>query len=259
MGQIYNPTLASGTVGPAAAGDVAVYSAATVVGGSTNLTYTAGNLFVGPQATAGQITLGQKILMGDGTNPNTSITYNNTSLTFQGNGFLINFTSQGAGSVVGNGTGTGTFMVNTVSSSTVPIYAFAGDTTTGLGRASAGILSLTTVGIEGLRVDANQTVYQNAGQIVKVRVVTAAGSVTVATNDYVVEVNKTAGAATTVNLPAGVTGTTYRIKDGKGDAGTNNITVTPAAGNIDGAATKVINTNFGSIDVVYDGTQWIVL
>lgn len=97
------------------------------------------------------------------------------------------------------------------------------------------------------------------GHIVKTRVVIAAGAVTVATTDYMVEVNKTVGAATTVNLPAApVTGTQFIIKDGKGDAASNNITITPAAGNIDGAGTYVMNQNFQSVVVIYDGTQWTV-
>ncbi len=90
-----------------------------------------------------------------------------------------------------------------------------------------------------------------------VRVVTAAGAVTITTADYVVVVNKTVGAATTVNLPASpATGLTFIIKDGKGDAATNNITITPAAGNIDGAATKVIDANYGSQIIAYNGSEW---
>lgn len=81
-----------------------------------------------------------------------------------------------------------------------------------------------------------------------------------ATTDYVVVVNKTAGAATTVNLPSSpTTGQHYYIKDGKGDAATNNITVTPAAGNIDGAGTLVMNVNYMAIELTYNGTQWNVI
>lgn len=89
------------------------------------------------------------------------------------------------------------------------------------------------------------------------RVVTAAGAVTLALGDSVVIVNKTAGAATVVNLPATpIVGKPYTIKDGKGDALTNNITITPAAGTIDGAATLVLNLNYQSAQIVYNGTQW---
>lgn len=93
-----------------------------------------------------------------------------------------------------------------------------------------------------------------------VRVVTAAGAVTVAKTDYIVVVNKSSGAATTVNLPSSpVTGQKFIIKDGKGDAATNNITITPASGNIDGAATFVIAVNYGGVEIAYNGTQWNVL
>ena len=89
-----------------------------------------------------------------------------------------------------------------------------------------------------------------------VRVVTGAGSISVTAADMVVVVNKASGAATAVSLPAGTTGLTFTIKDGKGDAAANNITITPAAGTIDGAATLVISTNFGVARLVYNGTQW---
>jgi hypothetical protein len=108
----------------------------------------------------------------------------------------------------------------------------------------------------------NQTIsgtFTTSGaQIGTFRNITAAGAITVsATTDEFICVNKTTGAATTVNLPASpATGLTYVIKDCKGDAATNNITVTPAAGNIDGASTFVMATNHQSANVLYDGTQW---
>lgn len=77
-------------------------------------------------------------------------------------------------------------------------------------------------------------------------------------SDYIIWVDTTA--ARTINLLASPeTGRTFRIKDVTGSAATNNITITPAIGNIDGAASYVINTSYGSIDVVYNGTQWSVL
>lgn len=92
------------------------------------------------------------------------------------------------------------------------------------------------------------------------RVITAAGAVTVsATTDYFLCVNKSSGAATVVNLPASpATGLTYLVKDCKGDASTNNITITPATGNIDGAGTYVINVDRGSVAVSYTGAEWSI-
>lgn len=76
--------------------------------------------------------------------------------------------------------------------------------------------------------------------------------------DHVIFVDTSS--ARTINLNASPqTGQIYRIKDNVGSAGTNAITVTPAAGNIDGAASYSINVNYGSVDVVYSGSAWFVL
>lgn len=93
-----------------------------------------------------------------------------------------------------------------------------------------------------------------SGRVVKI---TAPGAYpyTTLTTDYVVIVDTSS--ARTINLVASpATGTTYRIKDNTGSAAANNITITPAAGNIDGSASYVINNNYGAIDLVYNGTQW---
>lgn len=103
------------------------------------------------------------------------------------------------------------------------------------------------------------TFAQVSPQVYLTRVVVASGAITVTTADYIVIVNKTVGAASAVAFPAGVTGQEFIIKDGKGDAAANNITVTPAAGTIDGAATSVISTNYGSATYVYNGTSWNVI
>jgi len=66
-------------------------------------------------------------------------------------------------------------------------------------------------------------------------------------------------ARTIIPLASPTTGQMHRIKDNAGSAGTNNITITPSGKNIDGVASFVINTNYGSADIVYNGTQWNVL
>ena len=97
----------------------------------------------------------------------------------------------------------------------------------------------------------------NTVNSVPVTVVTIGSTYSVQLLDYVVVVNKASGSATAVTLPSGPNqGRAVVIKDGKGDAATNNITVTPASGNIDGASSYVIRTNHGGIIAVYDGTQW---
>jgi len=88
-------------------------------------------------------------------------------------------------------------------------------------------------------------------------VVTAAGAITMAAGQKVCVVNKAAGAASAVTLPPSpVQWQVATVKDGKGDAQTNNITISPAAGNVDGQASVVIKNNFGSMQFIYNGTQW---
>ena len=66
--------------------------------------------------------------------------------------------------------------------------------------------------------------------------------------------------AVAVNLPAGTTGQLFYVKDGLGLAApATPITITPAAGNIDGAATATIDAPYGSLTLVYSGTQWLIL
>ena len=95
--------------------------------------------------------------------------------------------------------------------------------------------------------------------IAGVKVHTAAGDVTL-TNEGVCVVNKTSGAATQVTLknPA-ARGVFKMVKDGKGDAATNNVTVVASSGNIDGLASHVLRKNYGSAVFMWNGTQWNLL
>jgi hypothetical protein len=90
------------------------------------------------------------------------------------------------------------------------------------------------------------------------RVFTSTGDITMV-NEGVLVVNKASGAATAVTLPGSPDrGDCVLVKDGKGDAATNNITISAASGNIDGGSSFVIRTNYGSALFTYNGTQWNV-
>ena len=54
---------------------------------------------------------------------------------------------------------------------------------------------------------------------------------------------------------APVVGRTYIIKDIDGDAFNNNISIT-ASTTIDGNVSKIININYGSVTLVFNGTEW---
>jgi len=69
----------------------------------------------------------------------------------------------------------------------------------------------------------------------------------------------TVGGAVTVNLPASPsTGRSIIVKDTRGTATVDNITVSGNGNTIDGLATRVIATDYESLRVVYTGTEWSV-
>lgn len=101
------------------------------------------------------------------------------------------------------------------------------------------------------------TINLNTGVISKVTSPGAYPYTTLST-DYVIAVDTSL--ARTINLISSpATGRAYRIKDVTGSGAANNITITPAAGTIDGAASFIMNTNYASADFVYTGTSWSVL
>lgn len=79
--------------------------------------------------------------------------------------------------------------------------------------------------------------------------ITAAGPATVANNSSVVRVNQTVGAPMTLNLPAAASKSCpVLVADWKGDAGTNNITITPnGAEKIQGLSNWTIAGDNGSV------------
>lgn len=89
--------------------------------------------------------------------------------------------------------------------------------------------------------------------------VTAGFPYTVGDNDFLVCANKAApAAAVTVKLGTPWDGRIVGVKDHKGDAATNNITVEGNGKNIEGAATDVIATNGAERWYIFDATadEW---
>lgn len=77
-----------------------------------------------------------------------------------------------------------------------------------------------------------------------------------ATTDCVVVTDLTVAGAVTVNLPAGATKQVFVVVDGKGDAGTNNITINRSGGDtIAGSTSLVLNTNREGVVLVYNATD----
>lgn len=63
----------------------------------------------------------------------------------------------------------------------------------------------------------------------------------------------------TITLPAGTLGKVYVVKDAVGDANTNPITVVPTASTLDGEVSYVLDTDWGSISLIYNGIEWNVV
>lgn len=104
------------------------------------------------------------------------------------------------------------------------------------------------------------TISSTGPEILAVRIAVATPITVVAATDEVVSVEVPGPVAVAVNLPAGVTGQVFYIKDGLGLAApATPITITPTAGTIDGAATATINAPFGSLTLVYSGVEWKLL
>ena len=104
------------------------------------------------------------------------------------------------------------------------------------------------------------TVSASGGGFADIRTAVATPITVVAATDNVIDVAVPGPVAVAVTLPAGVLGQQFTIKDGLGLASpATPITITPAVGTIDGAATAVINAPYGSLTLVYNGTQWLII
>jgi hypothetical protein len=121
---------------------------------------------------------------------------------------------------------------------------------------TGGTLDSVTIG--GITPGAVTATTLTGTLLQSVRVITAAGSVTLTASDCIVILNKITGAATTVTLPsAPVVGRSVIIKDGKGDAEFNNITI--SGGTIDAGSSFVIAENHAAVTLVYNGSGWNII
>jgi hypothetical protein len=63
----------------------------------------------------------------------------------------------------------------------------------------------------------------------------------------------------TITLPTGTLGRVYMVKDCFGDAATNPITIQGTGGQLVDGSTATINTNFGSLQFIFNGTDWSIV
>jgi hypothetical protein len=129
----------------------------------------------------------------------------------------------------------------------------------GTNSGEATVQSLLNLGSNYTTPTFTGLVTNNAAVVGHAIVVTTGTSYAVLATDQYIIVNKTTGSATSITLPASPTAGRYlMIKDGKGDAATNNITISPASGNIDAGTSLVLNTAYAAVNLLYNGTSWSI-
>lgn len=91
-------------------------------------------------------------------------------------------------------------------------------------------------------------------------IITVGATVTLDANSRKIVINKTVGSATAVAMPTSPKlGQTVLIKDGKGDAKINNITIDPSPTTIDGFSSIVMTNNYQAFELLYNGTEWNIV
>lgn len=65
--------------------------------------------------------------------------------------------------------------------------------------------------------------------------------------------------AVTLTLPTGKLGTVYVIKDCSGNADVNPITINGSGGELVDGSSATINTPFGSISLIFNGSEWSIV
>ncbi len=125
------------------------------------------------------------------------------------------------------------------------ILAGAGITVTPTTGTGANVITVSSSGVAPLAV----------------RIAVATPVTVSAITDEVVSIQVPGSVPVAVSLPAGVAGQVFTIKDGLGLASNPApITITPTAPDtIDGAANATITAGFGSLTLVFDGGQWILV
>jgi hypothetical protein len=153
--------------------------------------------------------------------------------------------------VPSGGTGDTSFIAYTV--------ICGGTTTTG------ALQNVASVGSAGQVLTSNGAAalptFQSGASVVGITSVNhAASPYTVLTTDEFLKVD-VSGGVVTIKLPnSTTTGRVITIKDATGNAATSNISVTTVGGSvtIDGQTTYTIATNYLSITVIFDGTNYEV-
>lgn len=148
-------------------------------------------------------------------------------------------------------------MSNIPATGSVTIYATEDKVVIRPASASAGVQSVTGDGVGGTAADVVLT-FPTAGEIGA----EPAWTVTTADTGTLTGVNVIWLADTSAarNRTLDTAGERLQVKDVTGSAGTNNITLTAGAGQtINGNATETIDVDYGWVEYVRSGTNWVTI
>lgn len=91
-----------------------------------------------------------------------------------------------------------------------------------------------------------------------VTVTNVTNTYTVLATDYMICVG-TSTNKVTITLPTSILGTVYVIKDCTGDANINQITIQGTGGQLIDGASATINSPYGSIQLIFNGSEWSIV
>lgn len=140
-----------------------------------------------------------------------------------------------------------------------PTYSFLNSPTTGMYSSAPNTLNFGANDTNLLELQGNGTLHPKGPVLLEsglgYNVTLPAGSTTTTVNDGFIGVDTSV--ARTITLVASPDfGQLYRIQDITGSGGTNNITIAGNGKLINGVSSLIIDTNFGSAELVYDGVAW---
>ena len=204
------------------------------------------------------------------TGPSSSFTINNLGVTsLTGSTYLnvsnstgtVTLTNLGVQTITGtanqvtasSATGTVTLSLpQSIATSSTP--QFAGLTIAGTGAVTIGSTTAGTMNNIAIGATTATTAKFTGLTVGYASVGTATYSATADT--YIIGVNR--AGPVTVTLPTNSAGRLITVKDESGNASTNNITITPASGTIDGQANLVIAGNYVSYTLYCNGSNWFI-
>ncbi len=162
-----------------------------------------------------------------------------------------------------NATFEGNVTLGNADSDTVTVYGacklYFRDTGIYIQSSANGKLKISADGTGNDDITVSGSVVFDAGLTVKH--VSKSANYTATVNDYLIGVDTTGGAVT-ITLPSAgaIAGKVFVINDEGGNAGTANITIaTEGSETIDGSATATISTNYASLKIYSDGTNFFTM